>query len=198
MPMELNSVPQTASMLRSSGIGRVRSSGWATVSRLIRMSALGMMVGGLALLNPSNLQGEEKAAVKVAPGVALNAAAVVKYRHNQMEMMGKYNKAIRAILQGEVAYNDQLLGHAQGLETLTKSIPALYPPGTGPDKVKSDSKKNIWTEPEKFKAASDKMNVEMAAFVTAVKGGDAKAIQTQYSAMTKACGACHDSFRVEE
>jgi len=125
--------------------------------------------------------------------------AIAKYRHNQMEIVGKHNKALRQLVNGEVDVPGELLLHAEALAALSKDIPRLFPAGTGPDqKVKSDSKAAIWKDWDKFVAESNKAAQETTKLVEVVKAGDMKAIGEQLNVVGKSCGSWHDLFRVED
>lgn len=124
--------------------------------------------------------------------------AIAKYRHNQMEIVGKHNKALRQLVNGEVDVPGELVLHAESLAALSKDIPRLFPAGTGPDKVKSDSKAAIWKDWDKFVAESNKAAQETAKLAELAKAGDMKAIGEQLNAVGKSCGSCHDLFRVED
>lgn len=165
------------------------------VNRMSPTSLVALLCAGLSLMPTfSSVAGEgAKPAAKVA-----NVGALVKYRQNAMEIMGKSNKAIKAVVTGDVAYPEQLLAYAQTLDAMARTIPSLYPEGTGPGAAKTEAKANIWTEQEKWKAANDRMVQETARLVEVVKGGDMKAIAAQQQAVGKSCGGCHDLFRVEE
>lgn len=140
------------------------------------------------------------AAEPAAPAAAkpANVAALVKYRETAMEIMGKSNKSLKALVAGDVAMPDQMLIYAQTLASVSHTIPSLYPEGSGPKAVKTGAKANIWVEKDKWKAATDKMSQEADKLVEVVKSGDMKAIAAQQQAVGKSCGGCHDSFRVED
>ena len=165
------------------------------VNRLSLFSSFALLSAGLYLVPTLHTEAAEasKPVAKVA-----NVGALVKYRQNAMEIMGKSNKAIKSVVAGDVAYPEQLVVYAQTLDALAHTIPSLYPEGTGPGAAKTEAKANIWTEQEKWKAANDRMIQETGKLVEVVKGGDMKAIAAQQMAVGKSCGGCHDLFRVEE
>lgn len=53
----------------------------------------------------------------------------------------------------------------------------------------------VWTEQGKFKAASEKMQAEVAKLNAAAKTGNLDAIKTAFGATAASCKACHDDFR---
>ena len=79
-----------------------------------------------------------------------------------------------------------------------RSIPAWFPPGTGPDVGKTEAKAEIWQKPEDFAAKAQGFREAAAAFETAARGSDLAAIRSAHSNLGKSCKACHDSYREEE
>lgn len=131
---------------------------------------------------------------------ALNGSAenIVKYRHTHMELMGRHSKTMRMILKGEVPFKEDLAGHAAALNALSQNIPAMFPAGTGPDKLKSESKPAIWAQWAKFVEASNTMKTASGKLMEATKGTDMAAINAAMTETGKACGGCHDTFKVED
>ncbi len=123
---------------------------------------------------------------------------VVEYRHTAMEGLSKHMKASAMIAKSEVSRPGDLVMHAEGVLAYAKLIKELFPEGTGPDKVKSESLATVWTERAKFDKAADDLVVKAGAWVTAAKGGDMAQTMGAMGAVGKACGACHDDFKVED
>jgi cytochrome c556 len=140
----------------------------------------------------------------VAPPVAPPVAAVtspenaVKYRHVEMEATGKHMKMAGMIARGEVGRPQDLARHATALHAASLALVALFPAGTGPDKVKSDSKAEIWTKPAEFAAAAKKYQDATAALVELANKGELAPVAAQLKVVGEACGACHDAFKVED
>jgi len=129
---------------------------------------------------------------------ALKPAAVVKYRENVMKVMANHMSAISAVVKGDVPYSDQLVLHAAGIQALSPTLVHLFPAGTGPDKVKSESKAAVWKDWDTFKASSTRMNTESDKLLQVAKAGDLAAFNVQFAAVGKACANCHDTFRIKD
>ena len=70
--------------------------------------------------------------------------------------------------------------------------------GEGTDKgLPNRAKPEIWKDAAKFKAASEKMIVEVGKLDAAAKAGNLDAIKAAMGAVGGSCKACHDDFRAE-
>ena len=54
-----------------------------------------------------------------------------------------------------------------------------------------------WAEMEKFRAAANKMQEEMAKLNVVAKGGNLDAIKAAVGETGESCKACHDNYRKE-
>ena len=62
----------------------------------------------------------------------------------------------------------------------------------------TDAKPEIWSQPDKFKAAYDKAGQEIAKLAQAARSGDEKAMKAAAGEVGKACKGCHDDFRAKQ
>ena len=129
---------------------------------------------------------------------AENAKDVVNYRKSVMKAQSAHLKAIKAIVRGKVGYTGLLGNHAKALDLTGKGLTDLFPAGTGPEKIKSRAKADIWKDWKKFEASAKKLNVETAKLVKIANGGDKKAVADQFKVVGKACGGCHKPFRAKK
>ncbi len=142
----------------------------------------------------------------VAFGVLAGAVAyaaddpkqVVKYRKSVMKAQLRHFQAIKAIVRGKVGFTGLLANQAMALDLTGKGLTDLFPAGTGPDKIKSRAKADIWQDWKKFEASAKKLHQETAKLVKVANGGDKKAVAAQFKAVGKACGGCHKSFRAKK
>jgi cytochrome c556 len=103
------------------------------------------------------------------------------------------------IVKGEMDRPADLPGHAAAMHAVAVDMVALFPPGTGPDAVKdTKAKAEVWSKRQDFEAAAKRYLDESAKLVEVAKGGDAAAFATQFGAVGKSCGGCHDTFRVKD
>jgi len=142
----------------------------------------------------------------VAFGVLAGAVAyaadepkdVVKYRSAVMKAQLRHFQAIKAIVRGKVSFTGLLANQAMALDLTGKGLTDLFPAGTGPDKIKTRAKADIWQDWKKFEASAKKLHQETAKLVKIANGGDKKAAAAQFKAVGKACGGCHKSFRAKK
>ena len=138
------------------------------------------------------------AVVTPAPVVPLNLAKTVSYRHKVMKAASDHLAAAGILAKGEVDRPQDMIMHATALLELSATIGSLYPAGTGPDAVKTEAKKEVWTQPDKFAAAAKALETESLGLVDAAKKNDIAAYKAQVGKIGEACGGCHDTFRVED
>ena len=129
---------------------------------------------------------------------AAEPAYVVSFRRAVMSAQNDHFKAIKAIVRGKVGYTGLLGNHAKALDLTGKGLTDLFPAGTGPDKIKSRAKADIWKDWKKFEASAKKLNAETAKLVKIANGGDKKAVADQFKVVGKACGGCHKPFRAKK
>ena len=129
---------------------------------------------------------------------AEDAKDVVKFRKSVMKAQSAHLRAIKAVVRGKVGFTGQLANHAKALDLTGKGLTDLFPAGTGPDKIKTRAKADIWQDWKKFEASAKKLQQETAKLVKIANGGDKKAVAAQFKAVGKACGGCHKSFRAKK
>jgi len=143
----------------------------------------------------------------VLAGLALGAVAhaedapedVITYRGVTMGLMGRHNKAVKMIVNGDVAYKDDLVPHAEALVALGKNLGEQFPAGSGPDSGKeTEALATIWSNAKGFDAAVKAYQTAAAALLEAAREGDlAKAAEARGD-IGKSCGGCHDDFRKDD
>ena len=125
------------------------------------------------------------------------AEDLIEYRHEVMEAIKGHNKAIKAILEGKVPYDDQLDMHMASLEALLGRVGELFPEGS--DFGETDAKDAIWENPEKFKQSVEKAQNAFETFKSVVAKGDKRASLDAHKKFGKAsCGNCHKSFKKKD
>jgi cytochrome c556 len=135
------------------------------------------------------------AALSAPPG----PAAVAKYRHTLMEAVGEHMAMMSMLVKGETDRKQDMVAHAEAIADLSKIAGDLFPEGTGPGPgVETDAKPEIWKDKEKFVAAMKHWQTEADELVAVARKGDLEAFKTQFSEVGKACGACHDNYRVKD
>lgn len=118
----------------------------------------------------------------------------IKLRQSAMKLLGYNFYSIGAMLNNKKPYNkDEAIRNASRVEALSTQPYEFFIAGT--DKGDTMAKPEIWKDANKFKAAAEKMQGEVAKLAQVVRTGDMAALKTQYGVAAKACDACHDDFR---
>ncbi len=138
----------------------------------------------------------------VLAGAVAHAAAepayVVSFRRAVMSAQNDHFKAMKAIVRGKVGFTGLLGNHAMALDLTGKGLTDLFPAGTGPDKITTRAKPEIWQDWKKFESLAKKLQQETAKLVKISKGSDKKAVAAQFKAVGRACGGCHKLFRASK
>jgi cytochrome c556 len=119
---------------------------------------------------------------------------LVKQRQSAMTLQGKYFGPMAGMAQGKIPYDAAVVTRNAGyLEVLTKMAWDGFAPSTKGEK--SAVLPVVFSEPAKFKEASDRLQAETAKLAQVSKSGDEAAVKAQINAVGKVCGSCHDDFR---
>ncbi|CAK0759731.1 putative Cytochrome c-556 [Azospirillaceae bacterium] len=84
---------------------------------------------------------------------------------------------------------------ATTIHQVAKTIPDLFPPGTGVGVTGSAAKLELWQQWDKFKDLSAGLEKVSATLIETAGKNDPKAIEAGFGAVGKACGACHELYR---
>jgi cytochrome c556 len=118
----------------------------------------------------------------------------VKYRKAALTVMGAHFGRIGAVVKGEKPYDKAAVEHdAAIVETMSKLPWHAFVPNS--ETADSKAKPEIWKEQDKFKAAAEKMQGEVAKLHAATRSGNLDQIKTAFGATGQSCKACHDDFR---
>lgn len=127
-----------------------------------------------------------------------NPAGVVAYREAGMKAIASHFKSLSMIMKGEVSRPQDVTAHATAIAALSRDLPSLFPAGTGPDKVKTEAKAELWTQWAEFEKQSKLFEAEAMKLAEVAVTGDNAAIQAQMGKVGQSCGSCHDLFRVKD
>lgn len=135
--------------------------------------------------------------------LALPAAAqfakpedAIKYRKAAFTVMATHFGRVAAMAQGKIPFDAKAAADNAEIATMMSKLPyAGFVPGTDKGDTKAEPK--IWTEMEKFDAAKNKMQEEMAKLNVAAKSGNLDAIKAAAGETGRSCKACHDNYRKE-
>lgn len=147
------------------------------------------LVTGLALALGVSIAGTAMAQAK--PDV------LVKQRQAAMTLQGKYLGPIGAMMKGAAPYNaDTVALNATFLENLSRMPWDGFQPSTSG--VKSAAKPEIYTDMAKFRAAADTLEAETGKLGAAARARNEAGVRASFGGVAKACGSCHDAFRVKQ
>lgn len=121
---------------------------------------------------------------------------VLAYRAQVMKALGSHITALFAVLDGEVAYNAHLAGHAAAMAALAEMIPDVFPEDSFGGE--SRAKPEIWQQWEKFTAAAGNLAAAAGRLEAAARAGNSAAIDAGAGAVSDACGGCHKPFRIKK
>jgi len=151
------------------------------IKKLLAVSMVLALGGGIAA----------EALAQVKPEV------LVKQRQAAMTLQGKYLGPIGGMLKGNTPYNaDTVALNATFLENLARMPWDGFQPSTS--SVKSAAKPEIYKDTAKFKAASDALEAATAKLGAAARAKDEAGVKATFGGVAKACGSCHDDFRVKQ
>jgi cytochrome c556 len=136
-------------------------------------------------------------------GVAADALAqakpdvLVAQRQAAMKLQGKYLGPIGGMLKGAAPYNADVVAlNATFLENLARMPWDGFQPSTSGEK--SAAKPEIYKDTAKFRAAADALEAATAKLGAVARAKDEAGVRASFGAVAKACGSCHDDFRVKQ
>jgi cytochrome c556 len=117
----------------------------------------------------------------------------IKYRQSLMDAIGGHMSAIGDVVKYGLAYQDQVVRHAEMIEESAEMIaPAFERPVTqGP----TDAKPKIWEKQDDFLQKAHALHDAAAQLAFIASSADPDTLAKQVKALGKACGDCHDSYR---
>jgi cytochrome c556 len=137
------------------------------------------------------------AAADSTGALAADKEQVIKDRQALMKDQIREWIAVRNYVEGKA---DQAAA-LSAVESLAKSVPTVpnyFPPGTegpAPD-GKWGTKPEVWSEHDKFLAATKKVGEQVAALDAAIRSGDKPKVEAAFKDLN-ICSACHDTFRAK-
>jgi cytochrome c556 len=138
----------------------------------------------------------------VGLGSALDASAQkrkpedsIKMRKAAFTVMSWNFGVLAAMAKGQVPYDQaEAVKRAQTVALVSHLPFEGFPKGTESG-LDTRALPEVWSDPDKFKSAQERVQAETAKLVEAAKSGDAGQLKSQVGATAKACANCHDDFR---
>ncbi len=148
----------------------------------------------------------KKIAVVTAVVVTLSAASAIvakerdpkeqaiHAREAAFTLMATNVGPMGAMAKGKKPFSqEEFAKRAANLQALSDMPWEFFIPGT--DKGKTEAKPEIWSNPDDYKAKTDKFKQEVAKLVEVSKGGDQKAMFAQFGETAKTCKSCHKEYK---
>lgn len=123
-----------------------------------------------------------------------HATGVVKERMEQMEGMAKYMKAIAERIKGKRDLA-AIKADAEAIAALAPHIAHLFPVGS--TQTPTEAKATIWKNWPDFESKARALEIESSKLAK-IGSDNIEALSTQVRAVSQACSACHDKYRVKK
>jgi cytochrome c556 len=123
-----------------------------------------------------------------------NPDDAIEYRQGALAVMGHHFGAIGAMANGKVAFDAKA---AQANADLVATL-ARLPWGAfvdGSDKGDTNARPEVWAQPDKFKAAAQRLQDAAVKLAAAARSGKPDDLKAAFGTTAEACKSCHDDFR---
>jgi cytochrome c556 len=137
------------------------------------------------------------AGLALAQGVS--AADTVKARQQGLKALGAAFKVIRDELRGGTPDAEKVHAAAAEIAKAASAISGWFPQGSGPETgVKTDAKREIWSDAAGFASARDAFVQEAGRATTQFAGASSQSAWGEAAAaLGQTCKECHDKYRVK-
>ncbi|OFW99510.1 MAG: hypothetical protein A3D94_12940 [Alphaproteobacteria bacterium RIFCSPHIGHO2_12_FULL_66_14] len=126
--------------------------------------------------------------------MALAQGDVIAQRKENRKQTAAAMRAIKGIIDAKGATSGAV-EQAAKLKTLELAFVKLFPAGS--DKGETKALPTVWSDRAGFDAASKAADAAYDKLAVAAGSGDMAALTAAFGATGKACGACHEKFRVK-
>lgn len=124
--------------------------------------------------------------------------AVVNYRQATMRALAAHMTAMSMVVKKQVTMRGGMAGQAEALHATALGMVDFFPAGTGPDRVDTDARADVWKRANEFKAAAAAFERESARLFEVAKAGNAAAFDAQFAVVGASCASCHKAFRAQD
>jgi cytochrome c556 len=121
----------------------------------------------------------------------------IRYRQSALFIMGQHVGRIAAMANDKMPFDAAQVKESANIVNVVSTLPwVAFGPNT--DKgANSKARPEIWQEPDKFKAAQDRLDATLPKMVAAAETGDKARIKQAVGELGAACKNCHDDFRAK-
>jgi cytochrome c556 len=125
-----------------------------------------------------------------------HAIKATELRQSVLSLLGSNMGPLGAMAKGKIDVNATLVEkNAVRINQLSLMMSDYFQTDTSAFKVKTDAKKVIWTEHDKFLKNIEKLTAASSALIVAAQSNDKTTIRKAIGGVGKTCGGCHDDFR---
>lgn len=124
--------------------------------------------------------------------------AEIRFRQSVMNVQGRTLGPLAQMAQDKIPFDAGVAARNSQLLEMLIALPwSAFGPGTERGApTRADMK--LWSEPAKFKEASDKARDAVGKLAAAARGSDEKAVRSAIGEVGKACKGCHDDYQLKE
>jgi cytochrome c556 len=124
-----------------------------------------------------------------------NPNQLISARKGAMTLQAKYFSPVLAMSLGRAPYDSKIVQrNVEYLAVLNQMPWEDFQPHTAGN-PNTRAKEEIYKDPAKFKAATEKGQAEVQNLLKVVRsGGDRNAVKPAAQAVSRACNSCHESF----
>ena len=123
-----------------------------------------------------------------------NADDAIEYRQGALTVMGSHFGRIGAMASAKVPFDAKAVqANADLVVTLARLPWSAFVEGS--DKGDTNARPEVWSQPDKFKAAAQKLQDATVKLAAAARTGNPDAVKAAYGAAGETCKSCHDDFR---
>lgn len=144
-----------------------------------------------AIIGTSTLLASGTATAQVKP------EDVIKFRKGAYQVVGWHMRPLGAMVKGQMPYDQAaFVKNAEVIAMMSHVVPEAFVAGS--DKGDTRAKPEIWSDAAGFKKVVDGFQAESAKMVQVAKTATSvDQVRGQFSALSKACAACHDNYRTK-
>lgn len=138
-------------------------------------------------------------AMAVTAQAQMTADATITDRQDTMKAQGGAMRTLTPLVRGEQPWSQAaVVQAATTLVGTAQKIPSVFPEGTGPDKGKTDALPVIWEKWADFQTAAKNLETASGRALELARAGDEAGFKAHFPNIGRACGGCHEPFRVKK
>jgi cytochrome c556 len=124
----------------------------------------------------------------------LDFSGTVRARQAGFGRMLALHRSIRNQLGQSVPDSAAIARAAAAEAQLARDLPSWFPPGTGPDRVSTYARAEVWTRNSDFRARANELALALDDLGKAARSGNVGQLRAQQERVAEACQACHRSY----